>query len=75
MGAIADRSHEHLGTSDKAIIAARQLLLEGTNDVEGDRSPRGLDPETSRTIRPYDAVVAHGEAWQQTFVDHLVAHW
>ena len=75
MGPIVDRSREHLGTSDKAIIAARQLLLEGTDDAEHDRSPRGVAPEASRTIRPYDAVIPHGQAWQQAFEKHLIAHW
>src|SRR6266851_4845898 len=33
MGPIVDRSREHLGSSDKAVIAARRLLLEATRQV------------------------------------------
>src|SRR5262249_42135410 len=39
MGPIVDRSKEHLGTSDKAVIAMRQLLLEAVDAVEAGGSP------------------------------------
>jgi hypothetical protein len=41
MGPIVDRSREHLGLSDKAIIALRRLLLEGTHAVQRGECPRG----------------------------------
>jgi len=75
MGSIVDRSREHLGTSDKAIIAARQLLLEGTDEVERGNAPRGLDPAAYRAIRPFDAVIAHGRDWREAFADDLIAKW
>jgi phenylpropionate dioxygenase-like ring-hydroxylating dioxygenase large terminal subunit len=75
MGPIVDRSREHLGTSDKAIIAARQLLLEGTDDVAAGRAPRGVDPATYRTIRPFDSVIPHGRDWREAFAEDLVAKW
>jgi len=71
MGPIVDRSVEHLGTSDKAIIAARQLLLEATSIVESGGMPRGLAPETQR-VRPYDGFVKHGEDWRTAFAQELV---
>lgn len=43
MGPIADRSRETLGTSDKAIIAFRKLLLEMAKDLQ-----RGKEPEAAR---------------------------
>jgi phenylpropionate dioxygenase-like ring-hydroxylating dioxygenase large terminal subunit len=36
-GAIQDRTQEHLGTTDKAIIAARKLLLKGIKDIQEGR--------------------------------------
>jgi phenylpropionate dioxygenase-like ring-hydroxylating dioxygenase large terminal subunit len=39
-GPIQDRTREHLATSDKAIIAARKLLLKAINDLE-----EGLEPQ------------------------------
>ncbi len=53
MGLICDRSLEHLGTTDRAVIAARQLLLEACDDVAG-RDLRGTDPATYRNARAAD---------------------
>ena len=41
MGRIVDRSQEHLGPADQAIIATRKLLLEATQAVEDGNNPRG----------------------------------
>jgi phenylpropionate dioxygenase-like ring-hydroxylating dioxygenase large terminal subunit len=38
-GAIQDRTKEHLVSSDKAIVAARKLLLRGIQDVKDGRDP------------------------------------
>ena len=38
-GTIQDRTKEHLVTSDKAIMAARKLLLKGIQDVKEGRDP------------------------------------
>ena len=46
MGPIVDRSKEHLGSSDKAIVTMRRLLLEATQAVERGENPRGTDPST-----------------------------
>jgi phthalate 4,5-dioxygenase oxygenase subunit len=75
MGPIVDRSKEHLGTSDKAIIAMRQLLLEACDAVEAGKSPRGVDPGPSRSVRPYDDYVAKGRDWREAFASELVAKW
>src|ERR1700722_6285472 len=64
MGKIVDRSKKHLGTSDKAIIACRQLLLEATDAVAAGQPPRGVDPSTYERVRPYDAVVPPGKTWE-----------
>jgi phthalate 4,5-dioxygenase oxygenase subunit len=47
---ICDRTKEHLGTSDRAIIAARELLEDGGREVAEGRAPRGSQPE-HHTIR------------------------
>ena len=38
-GAVQDRTEEHLVTSDKAIIAARKLIMSAINDVKAGRDP------------------------------------
>ena len=74
-GPIADRSQEHLGGSDRAIVVLRRLLLEATNAVANGKLPRGADPLARRAIRPYDAVVPPGQHWQEAFAEELKAKW
>ena len=49
-GAVQDRTAEHLVSSDKAIVAARKLLLNAIEDVRQERDPRHVvrDPESNR---------------------------
>ena len=75
MGPICDRSKEFLGTSDKAIVAMRRLLLEGVNVVERGETPRGLDPEKYRKARAYDAFVPPGQDWRKVMEQDLIAKW
>ena len=50
MGPIADRTIEHLGVSDTAIIKLRRLLLQTVNDHERNANTRlpGMDPRAYR---------------------------
>jgi phthalate 4,5-dioxygenase len=73
MGPIVDRSKEHLGTSDRAIIVMRQLLLEAMNDLEAGRPIRGTDPSTYGHVRAVDLVVPSAPDWRQALKDELVA--
>jgi phenylpropionate dioxygenase-like ring-hydroxylating dioxygenase large terminal subunit len=61
MGAIYDRGQEHLGTSDIAIVAARQRLLKLARDLQ-----QGIEPSAVRhpdvfAVRALDAVTPHDE--------------
>ena len=42
MGRIVDRSREHLGPADRAIIVMRQLLLDGVRTVREGGDPPGV---------------------------------
>jgi len=75
MGRIVDRSQEHLGTSDKAIVAMRRIMLEAINDVAEGRKPRGLDAQTQASIRPYDGFMKVEDDWREVFGTELVAKW
>jgi phenylpropionate dioxygenase-like ring-hydroxylating dioxygenase large terminal subunit len=44
MGPIVDRSKEHLGPADRAVIQARRLLLEAVRTVQDGGTPRGVGP-------------------------------
>jgi phthalate 4,5-dioxygenase len=75
MGPIVDRSKEHLGSSDKAIVISRRLMLEAIGAVERGEAPLGLDTQSHRNIRPYDAVIAGDTPWQEALASELVAKW
>jgi len=75
MGPIADRSKEFLGTSDKAIVALRRLLLDAVATNEKGGTLRALDPKTYRNVRAYDRVVTSGEHWKEAMAKDLVAIW
>lgn len=49
-GPIQDRTHEHLGSSDRAIMAARKLLLRAILDLQEGREPKNVvrDPARNR---------------------------
>jgi hypothetical protein len=73
MGPIVDRTKEHLGTTDRAIIALRQLLLEATRVVEAGEPPRGVDPSAYRHVRPVDHKIPTGLEWRSTLAHELQA--
>jgi len=73
MGPIVDRSREHLGTSDRAIIVMRQLLMEAMHAVENGEAPRATDPSTYSTIRAVDLTIPRLAEWREALKDELVA--
>jgi len=75
MGPILDRTGEHLGSSDKAIVMARRLLRAAIDDLAEGRPPAGTDPEPIRLLRPAEAVVDGPEPWQEAMKDLLTAQW
>jgi phenylpropionate dioxygenase-like ring-hydroxylating dioxygenase large terminal subunit len=74
MGPIVDRSREHLGTSDKAIITFRRILLDVIQDFAKGVEPLGVDPRSYRHVRSADVVIPKDARWQE-IADKSVAHW
>jgi len=73
MGAIQDRTREHLGTSDKAISAYRRLLRQALDQSgKGERPMMVLDPAAAAKITGPACVDGIGPAddwqsyWQRT---------
>jgi hypothetical protein len=75
MGPICDRSKEFLGSSDKAIVAMRRILLEGIAAAENGDTPRGVDAQSYRMVRPHDRMVPKGQDWRDAFEEELKAKW
>jgi len=63
MGGIVDRSKEHLGPADRAVIQARRLLLDAVRSVEKGEPPRGVAP-TYYALRAVEAMVPRDTDWR-----------
>ena len=63
MGRIVDRSKEHLGPADKAIIQARKLLRQAVKTVEAGGTPDGTGT-SYYTLRAHEAVLPSSADWR-----------
>jgi phthalate 4,5-dioxygenase oxygenase subunit len=72
MGPIVDRSQEHLGASDKAIIAMRRMLLQAVHSLGQGISPPGTGSEYYK-LRAIDRVLPSGAEWHQALQDEIYA--
>jgi hypothetical protein len=64
MGAIVDRSREHLGPADRAVIGMRRLTLDSIKTVQAGGDP----PGTSRSyynVRAIERVLPGGVDWRE----------
>jgi hypothetical protein len=64
MGRVVDRSREHLGPADKAVIQARRLLLEAVKTTGAGGTPRGVEP-TYYALRAAEGVVPRDADWRE----------
>jgi nitrite reductase/ring-hydroxylating ferredoxin subunit len=64
MGPIYDRTQEHLGTSDLAIIRMRQLLIGAANGLARGKEPPAVGPGEYRGIRAAEKILEPGENWR-----------
>ncbi len=56
MGYVCDRSQEHLGTSDLAVIAARRVLERLARDLQRGNAPRAAQAGARFGARPLDVI-------------------
>jgi phthalate 4,5-dioxygenase oxygenase subunit len=65
MGAIYDRSHEHLGTTDASIIRMRRMLIKAARDLANGTEPPAVDgSQPFANIRSAEKILAPGEDWR-----------
>jgi phthalate 4,5-dioxygenase oxygenase subunit len=64
MGRIVDRSKEHLGPADKAIIQARKLLRQAVKTVDSGGTPDGTGT-SYYSLYAHEAVLPSGADWRQ----------
>jgi phthalate 4,5-dioxygenase oxygenase subunit len=70
MGAIVDRSKEHLGPADRAIIQTRRLLLRAIKTVQEGGEPPGLQA-SYYTIRAVEREVPGAADWHELLLPEL----
>jgi phthalate 4,5-dioxygenase oxygenase subunit len=61
MGSISDRTKEHLGTSDTAIIAARRIMLKTVRDLQEGVEPYAASHPEVFHVRALDIVSSEGD--------------
>jgi nitrite reductase/ring-hydroxylating ferredoxin subunit len=65
MGLIMDRTNEHLGTSDKAIIRMRRMLIDAARNLEKGIDPPAMDPSLPwHTIRSAERNIEPAYDWR-----------
>ncbi len=72
MGAIQDRTREHLGASDKAILAWRRLLRQAIDTVQAGGTPPGVltaEEAAARTGPDTMDCIAPAQQWDSTWRD------
>jgi phthalate 4,5-dioxygenase len=73
MGAVQDRTEEHLGVADKAITAYRRMLLQAIRDHgDGKQTPaRARDERSAQALRGPVAVdtVAPADGWREHWTE------
>ncbi len=72
MGGIYDRTKEHLGSADSAVIATRRLLLKAVRDVQAGKAPAGSQGEANN-VRPVEDTIPVDVPWADHFQPGLVA--
>jgi phthalate 4,5-dioxygenase len=76
MGALQDRTREHLGTSDKVIMAHRRLLLQAIDQVQqGGTAPFAGDASQADRLRGPDTVdgIAPAGTWGSWWQEQVQA--
>jgi hypothetical protein len=65
MGATYDRTAEHLGTSDRAIIRLRRMLIDAARNLARGIEPPAVDPALDyNAFRSAEKILAPGEDWR-----------
>jgi hypothetical protein len=75
MGPIVDRTKEHVGTTDRAIILLRKVLLDALNTMERGGTPPAVDPSSYRTVRAVDRTIPKGTQWKVVCEPDAVAQF
>jgi len=68
MGRIVDRSEEHLGPADRAIITTRQMLLDAARSVQRGDEPLGAQSTAYGRARAIDRILPRDGDWREVIL-------
>ena len=74
-GPIEPRWLEALGSTDHAIQACRELLLEAADQLGEGQALRGTEPDTYRSVRAGETLIPRGTPWRDATKDIIEANW
>ena len=75
MGPILDRTKEHVGSTDRAIILLRQIFFEQLKLMEAGGQLKATDPASYRKIRAVDRLVPKDRPWKESVEKDYVAQY
>jgi phthalate 4,5-dioxygenase oxygenase subunit len=75
MGPILDRSREHVGSTDRAIILLRQILLDQLDALETGKPLKATDPGTYARVRAVDKLVPKDRPWKESVREDYIARF
>jgi len=70
MGPIVDRTKEHLGTTDKAVIIARKLLLQSVETMRQGGNPPGVAASYYK-LRAIEKLIAKNADWRDELLSEM----
>lgn len=71
MGTVYERTHEHLGTSDKMIIAVRRALINAAKGLRDEGSVHAtVDNPKLYRVRPVEIMLKEGVDWFEATEEH-----
>ena len=72
MGPIVDRTREHLGSADTAVIAVRRLLLRLLEDLAAGQEPYAVQQPEAYRVRSGDRMLPSGTSFEEVGRDFAV---
>ncbi len=70
MGVVVDRTREHLGPADRAVITARQLLLRSVRQVQKGGDPLGANDSYWR-VRAMEKILPKARDWREVVIPEM----
>ena len=76
MGAVCDRSREHLGASDAAIVQMRRCLLNAARELEkNSKRPPGVDSPSCYQKHGDQMLLAENDSWVKNYIAKMRADY